>query len=99
MSDEGRLLNATNRAQQAKNLMEHELMVEAFSAIENEFIAFWKGTPVRDVEARERIWAQLQNLGKLKGHLENIIIDGKLAQRELNDIATLGERKKLFGIV
>ena len=87
------------RAQRAQQLMDDELMVEAFASLETEYIAFWKKTPVRDTDARERLWQQIRNLDLLKGHFEKIISNGKLAQKQLDDIVNLGERRKILGVV
>ncbi len=97
MSD--KLHEAMLRAQRAQQLMDDELMVEAFAALENEYISCWKATPVRDTDARERLWQQLRNLSLLKDHFEKIIGNGKLAQKQLDDIVNLGERRKILGVV
>jgi hypothetical protein len=74
------------RGDSANRLINDPLMVEAFTVIEAEYIAAWKATPVRDTEARERIWAHLQALGKVKGHLESVIETGKLAKKQSDEI-------------
>lgn len=81
-----------NRAVRAKALMEDPLIKEAFSALEGEYYEFWKKTPIRDQDARERIFHAIQVLGKVRGHLEIIIEDGKIANQR---IAELNDKPKL----
>jgi predicted metal-dependent hydrolase len=50
----------------------------------------------RDTDARERLWQAVNILGKVKDHLAKIVRDGKLAQREIDQLA---QRRKRFGIV
>jgi hypothetical protein len=35
----------------------------------------------------------------VKSHLAAIASHGRLAQRELDDLATLGERRRIFGVL
>jgi hypothetical protein len=91
MTDRERL----DRGARAKAFMDDELMVEAFSEIRRRYIDEWEKTPVRDSEAREKIWIMLKLLDKVKGHLEQVVADGKIAEKE---IAAL-EKRKLFGLV
>jgi hypothetical protein len=50
----------------------------------------------RDTDARERLWQAVNILRKVKDHLAQIVRDGKLAQREIDELA---EKRKRFGIV
>ena len=100
MSDPGKLLEQTNRAMHAKNLLENELLVEAFSTLEKAYIERWKSTHIDDDKGRERLFVAINVVGKVRSHLEAIVnIDGKLAQAELNQIAEAGDRRKKFGII
>lgn len=82
MSDE---LDA-RRGEQARQLLEHPLLVEAFDLIEQEYTEQWKSSPARDQDAREKLWLSLKLLHRLRGQLETVVETGKVAQ------ATLAQR-------
>jgi len=83
MSNE-KLLSAISRGTQANALLQHELLVEAFVALDAEYVKAWRMTPARDAIARENLWQAVNVLGKVRDHLIKIVADGKLAQAELN---------------
>ena len=56
----------------------------------------WKTTPARDTEGREKLWQAVQIVGKVKSHLEAVAANGRLAERQIAEIAA---RPKRFGIV
>lgn len=97
MTDEIALTRATERAAHAARLLEDELLVEAFSELDREYIKAWRATPVRDTDARERLWQATQIVGKVRDHLGRVVNDGKLAQRELRDLE--GRRQKILGVI
>jgi hypothetical protein len=41
----------------------------------------------------------LQIVGLVKSHLAAIVTSGRLAQRDLDDLAVLGERRRIFGVL
>ena len=86
---------AINRAAQAKRLIEDELLVEAFSEAKRRYIEEWEKSPARDTDGRERLWTMVKLLEKVRGHLEQIMADGKIAEAEIAQI----ERRKRFGII
>ena len=53
-------------------------------------------TAARDTDARERLWQAVQIVAKVRDHLTGVVTGGKLARRELDDLAG---RRKYFGIV
>lgn len=96
MSDEIALQRATERAARAEALMRDELLVEAFMTLDRDYIKAWRETPARDTDARERLWQAVQVVAKVRDHLTSTVNNGKLAARELNDLA---DRKKRFGVL
>src|SRR5258708_2337228 len=86
MSNADKLHEQASKAAKAKDILESEAFNDALATIEADYIAFWKNTPVRDTEARERIWSALQNLGKLKSQLELVMSGGNLAKRQLDEM-------------
>jgi hypothetical protein len=93
---EGRLETDLARAARAQELLQNELLQEAFAALEARYFEEWRTTQFRDTDARERLWQAVNVLRKVKDHLARMLADGKLAQHEL---AGLAEKKKRFGIV
>ena len=50
-----------HRGSRAKEVLENEVFIEAFEAIEQELTESWKKSPARDQSGRESLW-QLQML-------------------------------------
>ena len=71
------------RAQEAKMLLEHPLLVEALNAIRNELQQSWECSPVRDTEGRELIFLGMKVLKQLEGMLQTHVTTGKLATFQL----------------
>lgn len=73
----------SRRGDQAKALLEHPLLVEAFDTIERELIEAWKNSPVRDAEGREKIHMSMCLLQKLKAQIQEAVENGKVAKSML----------------
>lgn len=84
MTDE----EAARRGEEARQLLEHPLLAEAFQTIRNEVTEQWQGSPARDVEGREKLWLTLRLLNRLEGQLQSVVETGKVAR------ATLLQRAK-----
>lgn len=84
MTDE----EAARRGEEARQLLEHPLLAEAFQTIRNEVIEKWQSSPARDVEGREKLWLTLRLLNRLEGQLQSVVETGKVAR------ATLLQRAK-----
>lgn len=67
----------------AKEVLENEAFLAAFTDIENEVIEQWKNSPARDAEGREKLWQYRMLLQKVRTHLTTTMESGKLAQIEL----------------
>ena len=74
------------RGEEARQLLSHPLLSEAFEVIEKEVTQAWQNSPARDVEGREKLWLQLKMLHRLRGQLETVMETGKVAK------ATLAQR-------
>lgn len=99
MSDENRLDHAAAKAVRARQLLDNELLSEAFAVLEEKYIAAWRATTIDDVGAREKFFLAITVVGKVRDHLEAVVANGKLAQAELNELAQVAERRKLFGVL
>lgn len=97
--NETQLGEAVTKAMRAQDLLDNELLGEAFKGLEESYTAAWRATGIDDVAAREKLFLAINIVGKVRDHLASIVAGGKLAQAELKDLARTAERRKRFGIV
>jgi len=83
----------------AEALLDDELVTEAFTGLEDSYVAAWWATAIDDVSVHEKLFLAINIVGKLRDHLAAIVTNGKLAQAELKQIAQAAERRKRFGIL
>jgi hypothetical protein len=99
MSDESRLNQAVAKALRAQELLDNELLSEAFAGLEDSYTAAWRGTKIDDVSGREKLFLAVNIVGKVRDHLNAVAANGKLAQAELKELAQVAERIRRFGIL
>lgn len=81
-----------SRGQEAQRLMEHPLMVEAFSVIERTLLDNLKQVPVTDAALEREYVRTLQLLGKLRGHFVEAMETGKLARATKEQRESMGQK-------
>ena len=96
MTDELTLHRDADRGARAEALLRNDLLIEAFAALDAEYVKAWRLTHINDVNARERLFQAVQIVAKIKDHLGKVLNNGKLAQRELDDLEA---KRKRFGII
>ena len=99
MSDEARLDAVAAKALRAQNLLDNELLTEAFATLEDNYVSAWRATLIDDGQGREKLFLAVNIVGKVRDHLSAVIANGKLAQAELKELAQVAERRKRFGIL
>ncbi len=99
MSDENKLIRDVGKAVRARQLLEDEMLVEAFKMLEEAYTLKWRSTLIHDAPAREKLFLAVNIVGKVRDHLAYAVTNGKLAQAELDQITRIAERKKRFGII
>lgn len=99
MIDEARLQRQAARSVRAKALLDNDLLKEAFDTLERDYTTALFETKPQDQVAREKLYMAVNVVRKVRDHLAFVVNDGKLAQKQLNEIATEAERKKRFGII
>jgi hypothetical protein len=99
VSDENRLDVAVAKALRAQDLLDNELLTEAFATLEESYASAWRGTSIEDVAGREKLFLAINIVGKVRDHLNAAVANGKLAQAELKELAQVAERRKRFGIL
>jgi len=97
--NEARLGEAAAKAARAQDLLDNELLSEAFKGLEDNYTSAWRATGIDDVAAREKLFLAINIVGKVRDHLTAVVTNGKLAQAELKELAQTAERRKRFGIV
>ena len=91
---EAQLRHEANRGMRASDLLNDDLMIEAFATITERLSSEWANSPVRDTEGRERIWMMQKLLQSLKGHIEEVLQTGKMAALQLEQQRTIAQRLK-----
>lgn len=84
--NEGKVRDSMERGEKAAALLRNELLQEAFNQLEADFIQAWKASSVEDSQNRERLYMLCQNLSALRGYLEGVVTDGKLAKAQLEEL-------------
>ena len=98
MSDD-KLLEQRNRAARAEALVNDELLTEGLDNLEASYIQAWRLTAPDNQIAREKLYLAVNVVGKIKQHLQTVIMDGKLADAELKELIDVQERRKKFGLI
>jgi hypothetical protein len=97
--NETQLGEAAAKAMRAQDLLNNELLNEAFKGLEDSYTSAWRATGIDDAAAREKLFLAINIVGKVRDHLTSILTNGKLAQAELKELARTAERRKRFGSV
>lgn len=95
MIDETKLHKETSRAARAQQLLDNELLQEAFTKLRASYLAQWEATTVEEQLLREKYWLAHRIVNVVESHFSKIVSNGKLAQKQLNDMAALAELKKV----
>lgn len=99
MTDESPLDADLRKGHAATQLLGNALLIESFDTLRADYLKAWEATGARDTDARERLWQAYQIVGKVRTHLAHVASNGNLAQKQIDDVAKMGEPKKRFGIV
>jgi hypothetical protein len=99
MSDESSLNEAATRAMRAQELLDNELLTDAFNTLEKNYVAAWRATTIDDAAGREKLFLAINIVGKVRDHFASVVANGKLAEAELKALAQVAERKRRFGIL
>ena len=94
---EGQLFREIDRGQQARDLMEHPMLVEALSNIETTIAERWKAlatsdAAIRDSEGREKLWQMIQAVQGFKAQLQSVLETGQMAQVQRDELQPLLKR-------
>jgi hypothetical protein len=97
MTDEFKLLKDTERAQKAQQLLDNEILADAFKTLKAAYLEQLMATNVMQTDVREKCYLAMRVVDVVEAHLKTIISNGKLAQSDLKHLAETAERRKKFG--
>lgn len=93
-ADEGKLRDATSRALKAQQLCDDPVLSEAFDKLDAAYLEAWRATHAQDTNAREKLFLAVNVAAKVREHLRIIIANGRLAQKDLDQLEN--DRKRGF---
>lgn len=70
----------------AKAILEDEIFTDAVKKIEDRLNQEWLNSPLRDTEAREKIFLMRKMLETIINEITSVMDTGKLANKKLSDI-------------
>lgn len=74
-------MDAEQRANEAQYLLNHALIRDAFTEIEQAIIGQLRTCPLKDREGQHELTLMLQTLARFKAHLESHIATGQMAKQ------------------
>lgn len=89
--DEARERASAERGRHARALLDDPLLIEAFATVEATLIEAWRNTPARDADGRERFYAHVKALAKVREALGEVASNGEVSAATLRGIS--GERQ------
>ncbi len=89
-------MNALERADRAKELLENRTFREVQAEIRNELIAAVELVPITDVERMQEMVLALQVHNRHRKKLERWIADGKVEQKKLDQENWMERTRKRF---
>jgi len=75
------------KGQEAKDLLENPMLVEAFAILEREYLKAWRQSKPADQEERERLWLAVGILEEIQRHLRVVVENGVMAKRDIDKIS------------
>ena len=75
------------KGKNAERILNDELFKKSFTYLRELYLNEWEKSPARDKEARESLWVAIKMLGTVEGHLQTVMQTGKLANRQIEDLA------------
>ena len=73
-------MDNSERELRAKNLLENELLTEAFETLRIELLGQWEQSGSHNIDQRESIWLAVRLLEKIRGHITSIVETGHMAK-------------------
>jgi len=94
MANEHDLIRDASKGVRSRQLLEDELLVDAFKTLENAYTLAWRRTYIDDTAAREKLFLAINVVGLVRDHLAAAVTNGKFAEAQLKTIEHMRQRKK-----
>lgn len=94
---ESQLIRERDRGHRAERIVQDEIFVEAVSNMRQRFMDEWQNSPIRDSEARERIYLMVRILDLLVQELISVMETGQSANTTLQAFEEKKKKLMLFG--
>ena len=99
MADDDRLLKARTDGSRAQSLLNDEVLQGAFAELKRAYAEKLLSTKSDQTAAREILYQAHRLVGEVENHLQSLIGNGKLADRELEHMITQRDPKKRWSII
>jgi hypothetical protein len=97
MSDEDKMQTQLDRGVAAQR--ELDTLGDAFEAVKKAYVDGWLLSDARDGAGREKLWVATTIISRVESHLRQYVADGKIAEKQLEQIRKAGEPKKRFPFI
>lgn len=94
--DEGKLLEQTSLGSHAQ--AELNTLGKAFSDVRAELTTAWAASGPKQEHDREKLWLAVSLLTRVENIMRGYAANGRVAQKQLDEIRKAGEPKTVFGI-
>jgi len=85
-------------AAKAKDLMNDQVLKDAFDRLRADYIRMWEKSPVTDIKLRESMWNAVNIIDGVKSHLRGCIARGTVSDKQLRSIKKEpGKTHSIFG--
>ena len=75
-----------SRGHEAERILRSPLWSEAWSAYEEKLMSAWRASAVKDSDQRETLWLAFQVCQKIKNHIESVMVTGKMASKQVEEL-------------
>lgn len=70
------------------------MLQEAFTIVEEDTMAKWKASPIRDYEGQQALRLKFQCLQEIRKHLADVLMTGKMADEGIRIDRSMKDRMK-----
>lgn len=93
---ETKLRKMDKKGMQAKDLIDNELLNEAFEFIEEKIISEWKEGDARDELHMKKCKDRLDSIRLVRMYLKEVLVKGKNARKELLELQKTTPLRRVF---
>ena len=92
MEDEDKLRSDVERGRRAKVLLEDPVLTDTFVYLKQSYVDKWMAC--KTPELRESAWYLVKSLEQIHDHLVTVLNDGRLADRQIDELVQAETRKR-----